>query len=115
MLPAVFAWRHTCFILEYGLEVCLTGKAEIVCDLGQTFIGVTQKTLGVLKFGAGDIFRNAFPGFAPKLLCNIGSTSPHCGSDIINSYLGVCMISDILNSGKNSFGGAHRKFCEGNP
>ena len=115
MLPAVFAWRHTCFILEYGLEVCLTGKAEIVCDLGQTFIGVTQKTLGVLKFGAGDIFRNAFPGFAPKLLCNIGSTSPHCGSDIINSYLGVCMIYDILNSGKNFFGGAHRKFCEGNP
>ena len=82
---------------------------EIVADLCQRHICVSQEILRFLHAAFGDILANILSGLRLEFCCGVGPAFSNMGSHLRNSYSLGQMGSDVLHTGEYFFGYTLRK------
>ena len=98
---AVLKRRHTIHFLEYILEIRLAGEAEVIADLAQCLIGISEQTFRLFETASHNKAAYIKAQFLFKLACQVGTAPADMFRDIANLDWLIDVVGDELDAFKD--------------
>lgn len=99
-LVAVLLWGNAVFLFKYILKIRLAGKAQIIADFNQAFIGMGQKAFRLFQFASHNKAADIKSQFLFKTPGEVGTASPDMLRYICDLDWFIDMVGNILDTVK---------------